>query len=211
MKSKLNPWSEVTKVTDFSFLCCPECSYKNKNENLFESHAVFYHPRSHVFFKPKEGSDVKSESKDFEGDIHEFPEVPDLTLKESEELLDPFVKIEADIANEEELDALGDEKIEPLDPEVVEEYLEDSTQYPEDYENPEETTENPEEATENQEEEEEIEAKKSKKKKRKRASLSKFPGFYVHLPVFLCLFRFFLYCPILVRNQILTPNQLKLR
>ena len=44
-----NPW-QVETIQAFSFLNCPECSFKSKNEDFFQEHAVQCHPRSCVFF-----------------------------------------------------------------------------------------------------------------------------------------------------------------
>ena len=40
-----NPWL-AQDIADFNFLCCPECAYKSKVENLFIEHAVEIHPKS---------------------------------------------------------------------------------------------------------------------------------------------------------------------
>ena len=44
-----NPWL-VEKIQDFSFLNCPECNFKTKEENSFQNHALKNHPLSSVFF-----------------------------------------------------------------------------------------------------------------------------------------------------------------
>ena len=46
-----NPWA-VTCLDWFNFLCCPECDFRTKLRLSFENHAVKYHPKSNVFFKP---------------------------------------------------------------------------------------------------------------------------------------------------------------
>ena len=43
-----NPW-EAESLQDFSFLNCPECAYKSKEETLFVSHAIDNHPKSIEF------------------------------------------------------------------------------------------------------------------------------------------------------------------
>ncbi len=48
-----NPW-EVHHVTDFSFYCCPECSFRCKAINPFQDHAVEQHPQSKKFFDEPE-------------------------------------------------------------------------------------------------------------------------------------------------------------
>ena len=42
-----NPWL-AQDIADFNFLCCPECAYKSKVENLFIEHAVEIHPKSKI-------------------------------------------------------------------------------------------------------------------------------------------------------------------
>ena len=40
-----NPWL-VDDLDDFYFLCCPECTYKSKDDEAFMDHAVENHPKS---------------------------------------------------------------------------------------------------------------------------------------------------------------------
>ena len=40
-----NPWL-VEDLDDFYFLCCPECTYKSKDDEAFIDHAVENHPKS---------------------------------------------------------------------------------------------------------------------------------------------------------------------
>ena len=47
-----NPW-KVDNIKAFSFLNCPECSFKIKDENSFQNHAVKNHPLSSVLFDGK--------------------------------------------------------------------------------------------------------------------------------------------------------------
>jgi DNA-directed RNA polymerase subunit RPC12/RpoP len=44
-----NPWS-VENIQAFSYLNCPECTFKVKEENLFQDHAVKNHSMSSVLF-----------------------------------------------------------------------------------------------------------------------------------------------------------------
>ena len=44
-----NPW-HVESIQDFSFLNCPECTFKSKHEDFFQEHAVKSHPQSRVLF-----------------------------------------------------------------------------------------------------------------------------------------------------------------
>ena len=45
----VNPW-QVESLDDFSFLCCPECVFRTKEEHSFEDHAMQMHPQSVTFF-----------------------------------------------------------------------------------------------------------------------------------------------------------------
>ena len=40
-----NPWV-AQDIADFNFLCCPECTYKSKVEEVFIEHAIEIHPKS---------------------------------------------------------------------------------------------------------------------------------------------------------------------
>ena len=51
-----NPWL-VKNVQAFSFLNCPECTFKVKDENLFQDHAIKNHSLSSVLF----GASIKTE------------------------------------------------------------------------------------------------------------------------------------------------------
>ena len=44
-----NPWL-VDSIRAFSFLNCPECAFRSKEENLFAYHAAKNHPLSTAFF-----------------------------------------------------------------------------------------------------------------------------------------------------------------
>lgn len=55
----MNPWL-VENLTVFSFLCCPECTYRSKEYETFEVHALQNHPLSLSFFN-KERIQVKDE------------------------------------------------------------------------------------------------------------------------------------------------------
>ena len=44
-----NPWL-VDSIQAFSFLNCPECSFKAKDKNFFQGHALQNHPLSFEFF-----------------------------------------------------------------------------------------------------------------------------------------------------------------
>lgn len=56
-----NPW-KVDNIKAFSFLNCPECSFKIKDENSFQNHAVKNHPLSSVLFDGKLVKEGNTES-----------------------------------------------------------------------------------------------------------------------------------------------------
>merc|ERR1719362_427429 len=56
-----NPW-KVDNIKAFSFLNCPECSFKIKDENSFQNHAVKNHPLSSVLFDGKLVKEGNAES-----------------------------------------------------------------------------------------------------------------------------------------------------
>ena len=67
-----NPWL-VENVKAFSFLNCPECAFKVKEENLFQDHAMKHHSLSSVLFGSSSKTEcvyIKSEPND---DIMEDP------------------------------------------------------------------------------------------------------------------------------------------
>ena len=49
MALKMNPW-DVKNIHEFSFLNCPECNFKTKQEKFFQDHAIQNHPMSNVLF-----------------------------------------------------------------------------------------------------------------------------------------------------------------
>lgn len=82
-KSNVNPWL-VDSVQSFTFLCCPECTYRSKESETFEVHALQNHPMSLSLFR-KDHEQVKDEPieetehdeqdtsdvKEALGDVHE--------------------------------------------------------------------------------------------------------------------------------------------
>ena len=42
--------TEVQEIQSSLFYCCPECSYKSKDVNQFQIHALEKHPQSMSFF-----------------------------------------------------------------------------------------------------------------------------------------------------------------
>ena len=63
-----NPW-DVENIQEFSFLNCPECSFKTKEDNMFQNHAVTNHPLSSILFNSKSDElidDIITEDTDLE-------------------------------------------------------------------------------------------------------------------------------------------------
>ena len=52
-----NPW-QVEGIQAFSYLNCPECTFKTKEEPNFQHHAIQNHPMSFVLF----GKRIKEEA-----------------------------------------------------------------------------------------------------------------------------------------------------
>ena len=46
----VNPWIEVEDLSEFLNYCCPECDYKDKNEQSFSYHALQTHKNATIFF-----------------------------------------------------------------------------------------------------------------------------------------------------------------
>jgi len=86
-----NPW-QVHSIQDFSFLNCPECSFKSKEENFFQHHAMQNHPLSFVLFElddvkvkvEEENSAVTSEEQNKRHD--KFESYIGVKLEEDESL-----------------------------------------------------------------------------------------------------------------------------
>ena len=86
-----NPW-QVHSIQDFSFLNCPECSFKSKEENFFQHHAMQNHPLSFVLFElddvkvkvEEESSAVTSEDQNKRHD--KFESYIGVKLEEDESL-----------------------------------------------------------------------------------------------------------------------------
>lgn len=53
-----NPW-QVETLEAFTFLCCPECTFKSKQNESFEAHAVENHPLAKTFFETSK--EIKAE------------------------------------------------------------------------------------------------------------------------------------------------------
>ena len=58
--SNINPW-KADNLQPFWYLNCPECTFKVKEEKLFQDHAVKKHPLSYTLF---EKSTTKEEPVD---------------------------------------------------------------------------------------------------------------------------------------------------
>ena len=46
----VNPWTTVEDLSEFLNYCCPECDYKDKNEQSFSYHALQTHKNATIFF-----------------------------------------------------------------------------------------------------------------------------------------------------------------
>jgi hypothetical protein len=62
-----NPWY-VESIEDFTFICCPECSYKSKTESKFQIHALENHPQCLVFFYEASDNNSTSTTKIYNDD-----------------------------------------------------------------------------------------------------------------------------------------------
>ena len=45
-----NPWS-VSNLSEFLKYCCPECDFKDINEQVFSNHAIISHENASTFFQ----------------------------------------------------------------------------------------------------------------------------------------------------------------
>ena len=76
----VNPWL-VENIQTFSFLNCPECSFKTKTEDMFENHAVGNHPLSCMLFEKSTKTMIKEEPMS-ELELEQIEEESDKTLEE---------------------------------------------------------------------------------------------------------------------------------
>ena len=67
--ASFHPWM-VESLEDFSFYCCPECTFRSKEENFFEAHALQNHDSSRYFFQ--ENAEMKMDIK-----VEAFEVTPD--------------------------------------------------------------------------------------------------------------------------------------
>ena len=66
-----NPWC-VESLQAFTFLNCPECDYRSKEETAFQNHAVENHPKSRAFFGlPFVMVEIKEEPRELEEEEEE--------------------------------------------------------------------------------------------------------------------------------------------
>ena len=67
--ANFHPWM-VESIEAFSFYCCPECTFRSKEENFFEAHALQNHDSSRYFFQEnaemKMGIKVEAFEESFE-------------------------------------------------------------------------------------------------------------------------------------------------
>ena len=76
----VNPWL-VENVHAFSFFNCPECVFKTKTEDIFETHAVSNHPLSCMLFENSIKTIMKEEPMS-ELELEQIAEESDKTLEE---------------------------------------------------------------------------------------------------------------------------------
>ena len=62
MASFKHPWM-VESIEAFSFYCCPECTFRSKEENFFEAHALQNHDLSRYLFQENFVQDIKIDIK----------------------------------------------------------------------------------------------------------------------------------------------------
>jgi hypothetical protein len=60
--ASFHPWM-VESIEAFSFYCCPECTFRSKEENFFEAHALQNHDLSRYLFQDNFVQDVKIDIK----------------------------------------------------------------------------------------------------------------------------------------------------
>ena len=82
-----NPWL-VNSIQAFSFLNCPECSFKAKDKNFFQGHALQNHPLSFEFFctrseKPKKTVTEVEKTESLENKIKEDKTLEQLMFPDS--------------------------------------------------------------------------------------------------------------------------------
>ena len=104
-----NPWL-VENIQEFSFLNCPECAFKAKEENVFQDHAVKNHSMSHIFFGQ---SRIESEFVTVKTEFHSEFSIGDKIIDPLEKILSQEFII-SDIKTEEFDDiAAEDQSINP--------------------------------------------------------------------------------------------------
>ena len=108
----MNPWS-VESIAAFNFFCCPECVYRSKEENSFQTHAIQFHPKSLTLFTGSSEilvNEVKEEVEDTEdkgneNDFHDHFDYSEEEDKENEEIKQVINKdLEAEADNLNDLD-----------------------------------------------------------------------------------------------------------
>ena len=60
--ANFHPWM-VESIEAFSFYCCPECTFRSKEENFFEAHALQNHDLSRYLFQENFVQDMKIDIK----------------------------------------------------------------------------------------------------------------------------------------------------
>ena len=83
-----NPWLDED-LDDFYFLCCPECTYKSKDDEAFIDHAVENHPKSKASSVFSEAEQELSRKRTV---VKYYPKGKNLLLAE-EKLANPAKKL----------------------------------------------------------------------------------------------------------------------
>ena len=116
-----NPWL-VDSIQAFSFLNCPECSFKAKDKNFFQGHALQNHPLSFEFFctsskKPREIVTEIEKIDSLENKTKEIKTLEELTFPDSDSKKTNYIVTEVEktglLANETKDDKLLEELMFP--------------------------------------------------------------------------------------------------
>ena len=89
--SEQNPWV-VDDIEEFSFYCCPECDFKQKDRDYFKRHAMDSHKKSKIFFlMSKSENNTNNDSMQVETE----PESQDENEDSMEDFIETLVKEES--------------------------------------------------------------------------------------------------------------------
>ena len=108
-----NPWL-VESVADLTYICCPECVYRTKEESTFQAHAIQNHPQSFVLFNKVEGaSNQQNAIEPAPGPCNvEIKEEPTEHEQAMSDFMD-FIQEEAEVDHDD--DNSKDEDFDPLE------------------------------------------------------------------------------------------------